>query len=151
MIKKLSALEGRDRRHHRIRKTLTGTSARPRMSIFRSQKHIYAQLIDDLNAVTLISASSLHTVPAESSPKKKTAASKKTAKETAAEKPTEKPVESPSLLSKPFEMAKAVGKLTAQRALEKGISEIVFDRSGYKFHGRIKALADGAREGGLKF
>lgn len=122
MIKKLSQKEGRRRRHHRVRKTLAGTAAKPRLNVFRSQKHIYAQLIDDLNAMTLASANSLEKLSLDT-----------------------------SLPSKPFQKAKAVGKLMAQKAVKKGISEVIFDRAGYKFHGRVKALAEGAREGGLKF
>lgn len=103
---------------YRIRRKINGSSDLPRMSVFRSNKDIYVQLIDDITGVTLAAASS-----------------KKVA-EKAANK---------------TEMASAVGKLIAETATEKGITKVVFDRSGYLYHGRVKALAEGAREGGLKF
>ena len=99
-----------------IRNKISGTAQKPRLSIFRSNTSIYAQVIDDVNGVTLVSS---------------------TAK--ADEKVTK------------IEQAKSVGKAVAVSALEKGISDVVFDRNGYLYHGRVKALADGAREGGLKF
>lgn len=108
-------------RHCRIRKKISGTASRPRLCVFRSLKNIYGHLIDDEKGHTLITASSL-------SPElKKNAVQGNVAQ------------------------AKAVGKLLAQKAKEKGIEEAVFDRSGYLYHGRIKALAEAAREGGLKF
>lgn len=114
----------RKRRHARVRKRVEGTSERPRLNIFRSINHIYAQVTDDTNGVTLVAASSL-----DSELKK-----------------------SGDLESKSkTDQAKAVGKLVAERALEAGINEVVFDRGGYKYHGRVKALADASREGGLKF
>jgi large subunit ribosomal protein L18 len=118
----LSTLERRLRIKRRIRKRISGTAVKPRMSVFRSNKQIYAQLIDDLTGVTLVSASSLEKEIAE-----KTASITK------------------------VEVAKLVGKLAAERALAKGISEVVFDRNGYLYHGRVQNLADAAREGGLKF
>jgi large subunit ribosomal protein L18 len=99
-----------------------GTSGRARLSVFRSSKHIHAQLIDDLKGETLAAASSLEKTMRE---KNKTGAN--------------------------IEAAKAVGKLIAERAKEKGIKDVVFDRGGYMYHGRVKALADAAREGGLNF
>jgi large subunit ribosomal protein L18 len=99
-----------------------GTSGRARLSVFRSSKHIHAQLIDDLKGETLAAASSLEKTMRE---KSKTGAN--------------------------IEAAKAVGKLIAERAKEKGIKDVVFDRGGYMYHGRVKALADAAREGGLNF
>ena len=99
-----------------------GTSGRARLSVFRSSKHIHAQLIDDLKGETLVAASSLEKTMRE---KSKTGAN--------------------------IEAAKAVGKLIAERAKEKGIKDVVFDRGGYMYHGRVKALADAAREGGLNF
>lgn len=112
---------GRKRRHVRIRRRVTGTSERPRLSVYRSLNHIYAQVIDDTRGVTFVAASSL-----DSSFK--------------------------SLKGKgSISMAKEVGGLIAKRAVENGIKQIVFDRSGYMYHGRIKALADGAREAGLEF
>ncbi|MEN8721482.1 MAG: 50S ribosomal protein L18 [Alphaproteobacteria bacterium] len=112
-----------DRRKQRVRTQLRKVAGeRPRLSVFRSSKHIYAQVIDDLSGETVASASSLEK---DMRGNLKTGADK-----TAAE---------------------AVGKLIAERAVAAGVSEVVFDRGGYIFHGRVKALADGAREGGLKF
>ena len=111
------------RRKARIRRTIKAAAgARPRLSVFRSSKHIYAQVIDDTAGATVASASSL-----------------------------EKDVRSSLKTGADIGAAKAVGKLLAQRAVEKGIANVVFDRGGYLYHGRIKALADAAREGGLKF
>jgi large subunit ribosomal protein L18 len=104
----------------RVRKTLSGTADRPRLTVFRSNKEIYAQVIDDLAGKTLVSAST----------RVKGVASQKGTK-------TEK--------------AQLVGKLVAERAIEAGINAVIFDRNGYLYHGRIKALAEAAREGGLKF
>lgn len=118
----LSSLERRLRIKRRIRKRVSGTAVKPRMSVFRSNKQIYAQLIDDLTGVTLVSASSM-----------------------------EKEIAEKSVSITKSEVAKLVGKLAAERALSKGISEVVFDRNGYLYHGRIQSLADAAREGGLKF
>jgi large subunit ribosomal protein L18 len=116
----LTTLERRARIRMRIRKKISGTAAIPRLAVFRSNKQIYVQLIDDLNGVTLLSASS----------KEKEAAVKTVKK---------------------IEQAALVGKLLATKCKEKGIENVVFDRSGYKYHGRVKSLADAAREGGLKF
>lgn len=110
----------RFKRKKRIRAKIEGTSAQPRLSVFRSNSNMYAQLIDDLKGVTLVSASTFD---------------------------EGLNVKSPSSA----EGAKAVGNLLAKKALAKKINAIIFDRSGYLYHGRIKALADGAREGGLKF
>jgi len=107
----------RKRRQQRVRKHLAGTSERPRLNVYRSLSNIYVQVIDDLNGVTLTSASSLDV----------DAKGNKT------------------------EQAKAVGKLVAERVQEAGIKEVVFDRGGYKYHGRVKALAEATREAGLKF
>ena len=114
----------RKRRHIRVRKRLSGTPERPRLNVFRSLNHIYAQVIDDTRGVTLVSASTLDPAirdSAEIKDKNKT------------------------------EQAKLVGKLVAERAVEAGINTVVFDRGGYKYHGRVKALAEAAREVGLKF
>ena len=113
----------RIRKHNRLRKRVSGTATRPRLSVFRSAQHIYTQLIDDVAGKTLCSVSSIQKEIAEK-------LSKKTGNKTT---------------------AKEIGKLTAEVAKEKGIKEVVFDRGGFKYHGRIKELADGAREGGLKF
>ena len=106
----------------RIRKKIVGTDERPRLVIFRSRKYIYAQIINDLKGETIVSASSL-----------------------------EKEIKGDKNTAKNIEISKAVGKLIAERALEKGIKSVVFDRNGYIYHGKIKAVADGAREQGLKF
>ncbi len=114
--------EIRSRIHSRIRKKLAGTSERPRLAVFRSQSHIYAQIIDDDGGKTLAAASSL-----------------------------DKDLRAQSKRGANIAAAKAVGNLIATRAKEKGIQAVVFDRGGFQYHGRIKALADAAREGGLKF
>ena len=108
----------RQRIKFRIRKIVSGTAAQPRLSVFRSNKEIYAQIIDDVNGTTLVAASS-----------------------------RDKGVEQGTSV----ETAKAVGKLVAEKALKAGISTISFDRGGYLYHGRVKSLAEGAREAGLKF
>lgn len=121
MYKQFDSRAARARRHHRIRKHLAGTPARPRLSVFRSSKHIYAQVIDDSRGVTLAAASSGESALHASAEGAKTA------------------------------RARAVGELVAQRARERGIEKVVFDRGGYLYHGRVKALADGARAAGLDF
>jgi large subunit ribosomal protein L18 len=108
----------RQRVHERIREKMSGTAERPRLNIYRSLNHIYAQVVDDAKGETLVSASTL-------------AAKLKTGGNVAA--------------------AKEIGKLVAERAKEKGIKRVVFDRGGYLYHGRVKALADAAREAGLEF
>jgi len=120
MITKPNKNAVRKKRHKHIRRRITGTDVRPRLNVYRSSKHIYAQVINDKAGETLVAASSLD-------------------KETNFEKGSD------------IEAAKKVGALIAKRALEKGVSEIVFDRGGYLYHGRVKALADAAREGGLTF
>lgn len=119
MIKKIDTKAARIRRHKRVRKNISGTAERPRLNVFRSAKHIYAQIIDDVKGVTLVSASSM---------------------------------------DKDFtgnggniEGAKAVGMKVAEKAVAAGIKAVVFDRGGYVYHGRVAALAEGAREGGLEF
>ena len=119
MIKKPDSDKARIKRHLRVRNKISGTPERPRLNVFRSAKHIYAQLIDDVNGVTLVSASSL-----------------------------EKDFEGNGGNK---EAAKKVGELIAKKAVEKGIENVVFDRSGYLYHGRVLELAEGARECGLKF
>jgi large subunit ribosomal protein L18 len=120
MITKQDKNATRKKRHARVRAKLSGTSARPRLNVFRSNQHIYAQVIDDTKGVTIASASTLD---------------------------KELSLESTSNL----EAAQKVGELVAKRAVEKGISAVVFDRGGYLYHGRIQALADAARENGLQF
>jgi len=120
MITKLDKNKVRKKRHARVRAKLSGTATRPRLNVFRSNQHIYAQVIDDLNSVTIASASTLD----------KDLTLESTGNTEAAIK---------------------VGELVAKRAVEKGVNEVVFDRGGYLYHGRVKALADAAREAGLQF
>jgi len=124
--------EKKYRRHRRIRAKVFGTKERPRLCVFRSNKHIYAQLIDDKKGNTLLTASDLELkVSKEKSPAStKTSTNKQKVK---------------------IAIAREVGKLIAKKALKKNIKKIVFDRGGYKYHGRVKALAEGAREEGLEF
>ena len=119
MIKKINKNAKRQKRHVRVRSKISGTPERPRLNVFRSNANIYAQVIDDINGVTLASASTLD----------------KEFEGTAGN----------------CEAAKKVGLKVAERAKEKGISAVVFDRGGYLYHGRVAALAEGAREGGLEF
>ena len=119
---KTDTREARYKRHHRVRLKVNGTDSRPRLCVFRSLNHIYAQVIDDSRGHTLVSASTLESeIKSELDGKVKK------------------------------NQAELVGALVAKRALDKGIKQVVFDRGGYKYHGRVKALAEGAREGGLKF
>jgi large subunit ribosomal protein L18 len=116
-VTKLSALEARKRRHRRVRGKVSGSAERPRLVVFRSNRGIEAQLIDDVEARTLAAASWLHVKGDHSK----------------------------------ADMATEVGKLLAERAKAAGVESAVFDRGGYLYHGRVKALAEGAREGGLRF
>ena len=109
-------------RHKRLRKMVSGTAERPRMAVFHSLNHVYVQVIDDTNGHTLVSASTL-----------------------------EKPLKGTLSSTGNIEAAKAVGALVARKALEKGISKVVFDRGGHMFHGVVKSLAEAAREAGLTF
>jgi large subunit ribosomal protein L18 len=117
----IKATVGRERRRKHIRKKLSGTAQRPRMSVFRGNSSMYVQVIDDVQGTTIASASTLEKQFRERGRMTKTDA------------------------------ARALGEQVARRAIEKGISQVVFDRGGYKYHGRVKALADAAREGGLIF
>lgn len=119
MIKKPDGNKARQKRHGRIRNKISGTAQRPRLNVFRSAKHIYAQLIDDVAGVTLASASTV-----------------------------EKDFDG---FGGNKDAARKVGKKLAEKAAQKGISDVIFDRGGYIYHGRVKELAEGAREGGLKF
>ena len=119
MINRPDTRGQRIKRHNRVRGKISGTAERPRLCVFRSEKNIYAQIIDDVAGNTLVAASSV-----------------------------EKDFE---LSGSNKEGARAVDKLVAERALQKGIEEVVFDRGGYIYHGRVMELAEGAREGGLKF
>lgn len=121
MIKKIDRNQKRKKRHLRVRKKVVGTPERPRLNVFRSAKNMYAQLINDLDGTTIVSAS---TLDAELSDLKSGGT---------------------------VEAAERVGELIAKKAIEKGYKTAVFDRGGYLFHGRVKALADGARKGGLDF
>jgi large subunit ribosomal protein L18 len=114
--------QARIRRHQRVRKRVSGTGARPRLNVFRSDKHIYAQIIDDTAGHTLASASTVD-LEVRGAVKKKNK----------------------------VEQAKIVGRVVAERALDAGVKIVVFDRGGYMYHGRVKALADAAREAGLEF
>lgn len=118
MINRPDTRAQRQKRHKRVRSKISGTPERPRLDVFRSEANIYAQVIDDVNGVTLVSASTLE--------KGFTCEGTKT------------------------DAARQVGKTVAERALAKGIDTVVFDRGGYVYHGRVQALAEGAREGGLK-
>lgn len=119
MVKQIDKNKSRQKRHKRVRAKISGTAQRPRLNVFRSTNNIYAQLIDDVQGVTIASASTLDKELNGYGGNK--------------------------------DAAKKVGELIAKRAIEKNITEVVFDRGGYIFHGRVKELADAAREGGLKF
>ncbi len=125
MIGKSSKDQTRQKVHTRIRKKIEGTAQRPRLSVYRSVSHIYAQVIDDTEGATLVAAASIEKGKGVKGEKRPTGGNLASAKE--------------------------VGKLIAQRAKSKGIEKVVFDRGGYLYHGRVKALADAAREAGLKF
>jgi large subunit ribosomal protein L18 len=135
----------RVRRHKRVRERVVGTPQRPRLCVFRSLKHIYAQIIDDQAGQTLVAASDLEADIRTSTDGKKAARPKKAASR------SEAPTEAEGKGKAKKDVAGLVGGLLAQRALEKGIKMVVFDRGGYRFHGRVKALAEAARVAGLKF
>lgn len=122
MIRKEDRNKKRKKRHLRVRNKIMGTAERPRLNVFRSSKNIYAQLIDDMAGHTLAAASSL-----------------------------DAEVKAKGVNGGTVDAARAVGELIAKRAVEKGFQSVVFDRGGYIYHGRVKALAEGAREGGLEF
>ena len=122
MQKQKTMRAARIRRHVRLRKRVSGTAERPRLAVFRSLSHIYAQVIDDVSRTTLVSASDM-----EAAVKGKVKGKNKT------------------------DVATIIGELVAERAKDKGVNQVVFDRGGYPFHGRIKALAEAARSGGLEF
>lgn len=107
---------GRHRRHRRVRKTISGTTSRPRLAVYRSNRHIYAQVIDDIEGRTLAASSTL-------------------AEDVSGDDPTQR--------------AKAVGRAVAEKAKQAGVSAVVFDRGGFKYHGKVRAVAEGAREAGL--
>ncbi len=187
MIKSFNANKARLRRHRRVRKRVQGTAERPRLSVFRSAEHIYAQIIDDEHGLTLVAASSLEKETKGSAPEgsattqqaPKSGKGAKAAKAEAeapadkgekpgkggkAEKAAPPPAEaaptedgqSPAGLkgiadNHKVVVAQSIGRLIAERARERGITKVVFDRGGYIYHGRVAALAAGAREGGLDF
>jgi large subunit ribosomal protein L18 len=122
MLKKNEQQSGRSRRKRRIRKKVSGTLGRPRMTVFRSNSEIYVQLVDDLTGSTIAAASSI-----DRAGRARLEGLDKT------------------------EAAREVGKLVAERALQKGVEKVVFDRNGFIYHGRVAAVAEGAREGGLQF
>ena len=122
MVSKDSRAEIREDKHRRIRNRISGTASRPRLAVYRSNKNMYAQIIDDETRTTLVSANTL-----------------------------QKDVREGLEKTDDVEAAKAVGSAIAKRALEKGIKEVVFDRAGYIYHGKVQALADAAREAGLDF
>jgi len=177
MIKQFNANKARVKRHFRMRNHLAGTQERPRLNVFRSGSHIYAQVIDDVTGTTLAAASSLdetlkgfkpapvaatsaskaepvyeEEVAAPAGGKKGPKAPKGTLPQ-APKAPKKTPQEALAGIADNHKVALAreVGKLVAQRAKEKGVEQVVFDRGGYPFHGRVAALAEGARETGLKF
>jgi large subunit ribosomal protein L18 len=188
MIKSFNANKARLRRHRRVRKRVQGTAERPRLSVFRSAEHIYAQIIDDEHGQTLVAASSLEKAMREADGKTAAngAASQqalkgaKASQAARAEAPAGKSEKAgkggkaeqaatPSAQAEPAEgenvpaglkgiannhkvvVAQSVGRMIAERAREQGITKVVFDRGGYIYHGRVAALAAGAREGGLDF
>lgn len=122
MINKPSRAAARNKRHYRIRNKINGTAQIPRLAVFRSNKHMYAQLIDDVAGHTIAAASTM-----------------------------ESDIASKLEYTSTIEGAKAVGEAIAKKALDKGITEVVFDRGGYVYHGKVQALADAAREAGLQF
>ena len=125
MITKTSKDQTRQKVHTRIRKKIQGTAERPRLNVYRSVNHIYAQMIDDTKGSTIVAAASIEKGKGIKGDKRPTGGN--------------------------LSSAKDVGKLIAERAKQKGISKVVFDRGGYLYHGRVKALADAAREAGLEF
>ena len=124
MIKKPSRAEAREKRHYKMRRYLSGSASRPRLCVFKSNKHIYAQVIDDTAGHTIASASTMDKAFVKEFKLKSTSN---------------------------LDAAKAVGEAVAKRALKSGIESVVFDRGGYIYHGKVKAVADAAREAGLKF
>ena len=122
MVSKESRSKVRAKKHMRIRNRFSGSAERPRLAAFRSNNHVYAQVIDDVNGTTLVSAST-----------------------------TEKDIKAELKNTDDIEAATKIGDVVAKRALEKGIKAVVFDRGGYIYHGKVKALADAAREAGLEF
>jgi ribosomal protein L18 len=122
VFKKVNKNENRLARHKRVRKKISGTAERPRLSVYKSAKNIYAQLIDDINRTTLVAASTI-----------------------------DKEIDLGGVYGGNKDAAKKVGELIAKKAVAKGISEVVFDRGGYLYHGRVRELAEAAREAGLKF
>ncbi len=142
MIKQFNSNKARQRRHQRVRKRVAGTSARPRLSVFRSSKHIYAQIVDDSTGRTLVAASSM-----EPDLRKVKATAAPPAGEGAEPAKGLAGIEANAKVA----LARAIGRAVAERAKAQNISQVVFDRGGYQYHGRVAAVATGAREGGLDF
>ncbi len=122
MIKKIPRSVGRLKRHYKLRNKISGTESTPRLVVFRSNKHMYAQIIDDTQGITLVAASTM-----------------------------EKNISGNLKKTYDVEAAKTVGEVLGKKAIDRGISKVVFDRAGYIYHGKVEALANGAREAGLKF
>ena len=139
--------EKRKRRHKRVRAKVFGTNKVPRLCVFRSAGHIYAQLIDDNQGKVIVSVNDLKVVV----PKKENRSSHLTQKESDGQVENKKKVLLESEKSGKVAIAYEIGKIIAQKAIEKKVKKVIFDRGGYKYHGRVKALAEGAREVGLKF
>ena len=139
-MKKEMKKEKRYRRHRRVRAKISGSANRPRLCVFRSNKHIYAQLVDDEKSYTILSSSDLEL--------KKSKIKEQKSERKLKEKEIEEEEKS---ISGKVAIAYEVGKLIAEKALKKKIKKAVFDRGGYKYHGQVKALAQGARDAGLKF
>ncbi|MFH1098346.1 MAG: 50S ribosomal protein L18 [Candidatus Uhrbacteria bacterium] len=125
-----STIQNRERRHRRVRARISGTAERPRLSVFRSAKHIAAQVVDDVARRTIAAASDRDIIPSVDA--------------------KDQPAFGGSVVGGKVALAREVGKLVAERARAKGVTCVVFDRGGYTYHGRVGAVADGAREGGLK-
>jgi large subunit ribosomal protein L18 len=151
MIAQRSRNKVRANVHARIRRKMEGTAQRPRLNVYRSLNHIYAQLVDDLNGVTLVSASTAEATEAAARDTKSKAAKAKEGDAKAAPETDAKHKKTAKRTGGNVASAKAIGKAIAQRAQEKGVKKVVFDRGGYLYHGRIKALAEAAREAGLEF
>jgi large subunit ribosomal protein L18 len=154
MIKHFNSNKARQKRHLRVRKRVSGNPDRPRLVVFRSSKHMYAQIIDDSTGRTLVSASSLEPdvrAHATATPAGKAAKADKGKDATAPEGDALDTVIAPLADNHKVALARAVGMMIAERAKSQQIGKIVFDRGGYLYHGRVAAVAVGAREGGLDF
>jgi len=151
MFTKKSKNQKRGHIHDRIRKKMQGTAERPRLNVYRSLNHIYVQVIDDLHGQTLVSASSAEGMKAEGKKPESKKAEGEKAEGEKAEGQKAAGHKKDKRTGGNVAAAKALGKIIAERAKAKGVSKVVFDRGGYIYHGRVKALADAAREAGLQF